>query len=139
VGVSGGAAQEITSVFVSTGTPGEALTCRTFSRIGRPLSRGPGWPDGPARRRHIVARRRPAANTVSYFMDYGPDWPPPPRPPSARRALLRRCMAVVVLYAVIWAMGSALLELRLLELRKLTGTPVTTYTTITGTPHHDRR
>jgi hypothetical protein len=106
VGVSGGAVAEITSVFLSTGTPGEG---------------------------------RQVANTAGHFMDYGPDWPPPPRPPSARRALLRRCMAVVVLYAVIWAVGSALLELRMLELRKLTGTPVTTYTTITGTPHHDRR
>jgi hypothetical protein len=108
-------------------------------RIGRRLGPGPRWRDGLARCRRAVARRRHVANAVGHFMDYGPDWPPPPRPPSERRALLRRCMAVVVLYAVIWAVGSALLELRLLELRKLTGTPVTTYTTVTGTPHHDRR
>lgn len=69
-------------------------------------------------------------------MDYGPDWPPPPRPPRSRHTLLRRCVAAVVVYAVIWALGSVLLELRLFQLRNLTGgVPVTTYTTVTG-PHH---
>ena len=88
------------------------------------------WP------RRIVARRRRAADAVSRFMDYGPDWPPAPRRPRPRHTLLRRCVAVVVLYAVIWAFGSALLELRLLQSRGLTGgVPVTTYTTVTG-PHH---
>jgi hypothetical protein len=71
-------------------------------------------------------------------MDYGPDWPPPPKPAAYPHALLRRCVAVVVLYAVIWALGSVLLELRLYALRDVTGEPVTTYTTITGSSHHGR-
>ncbi|GAB2834818.1 hypothetical protein GCM10027176_43900 [Actinoallomurus bryophytorum] len=71
-------------------------------------------------------------------MDYGPDWPPRRRPPEYPHALLRRCVAVVILYAVIWALGSVLLELRLQALRDVTGEPVTTYTTITGSPHHGR-
>jgi hypothetical protein len=66
-------------------------------------------------------------------MDYGPDWPPRPRPRRPRHPLLRRCLAVVVLYAVIWAFGAILLELRLFQLRDLgDGAPVTTYTTVTG-------
>lgn len=69
-------------------------------------------------------------------MDYGPDWPPAPKPSPSPHTLLRRCVAAVVLYAVIWAFGSALLELRLLQLRGLGdgGAPVTTYTTVTR-PH----
>jgi hypothetical protein len=71
-------------------------------------------------------------------MDYGPDWPPVPAPsPRAPHALVRRCVAVVIVYAVIWALGSALLELRLLQLRGFAGgAPVTTFTTVTGS-HHD--
>ena len=68
-------------------------------------------------------------------MDYGPDWPPVPKVASVRHPLLRRCVAAVVLYALIWALGSVLLEVRLYQLRNLTGgAPVTTYTTVS--PHH---
>jgi hypothetical protein len=67
-------------------------------------------------------------------MDYGPDWPPAPRQAPIRHPLLRRCVAAVVLYALIWAFGSILLELRLYQLRNLDNAPVTTYTTIS--PHH---
>jgi hypothetical protein len=95
---------------------------------------GPRWRAGLTECRRIMARRRRVANVVSHFMDYGPDWPPPPKPPPSSRVLLRRCVATVVLYALIWAMGATLLELRLLELRKL-GTPVTTYTTVTEPSH----
>ena len=62
-------------------------------------------------------------------MDYGPDWPPAPSSVPSRQ-LLRRCVAVVVAYAVIWALGSALLELRLHQLHAVSGNAVTTYTTI---------
>jgi hypothetical protein len=76
-------------------------------------------------------------DTASPFMDYGPDWPPMPKPPRVPHALVRRCVAIVVVYAVIWALGSALLELRLLQLRGFPGgVPVTTYTTVTGPHHH---
>jgi hypothetical protein len=68
------------------------------------------------------------------FMDYGPDWPPAPRRQPIRHPLLRRCVAAVVLYALIWAFGSVLLELRLYQLRNLGDAPVTTYTTVA--PHH---
>jgi hypothetical protein len=41
-----------------------------------------------------------------------------------------------VLYAVIWGLGSALLEIRMLQLRKLSGgAPETTYTTVTEPRH----
>jgi hypothetical protein len=71
-------------------------------------------------------------------MDYGPDWPPVPEPsPRAPHALVRRCVAAVVVYAVIWALGSTLLELRLLQLRGFSaGAPATTYTTVTGSHRH---
>jgi hypothetical protein len=78
-------------------------------------------------------RRRREPDT-SRFMDYGPDWPPVPRQARLRHPLLRRCVAAVVLYALIWAFGSVLLELRLYQLRDLGNAPVTTYTTIS--PHH---
>jgi hypothetical protein len=68
-------------------------------------------------------------------MDYGPDWPPVPRPTPVRHPLLRRCLAAVLLYALIWVLGSVLLEVRLHQLRNVTGgVPVTTYTTVS--PHH---
>jgi hypothetical protein len=111
-----------------------------WHRLGDALRRGPRWNAGLRKCRRIVARRRRVANAVSYLMDYGPDWPPPPRPATSSRTLLRRCLTTVVLYAVIWALGATLLELRLFELRELIGgTPVTTYTTVTGPPHrgHD--
>src|SRR3954468_16778702 len=84
-------------------------------------------------------RRRNEPDT-GLFMDYGPDWPPLPRrarlrhprlrpPPRPRPPLLRRCAPAVVLYALIWAFGSVLLELRLYQLRQLDNAPVTTYTT----------
>lgn len=65
-------------------------------------------------------------------MDYGPDWPPlsSPAPSSPRPALLRRCLAIVVVYAVIWALGAVLLEVRLHRLESVSGHTVTTYTTI---------
>jgi hypothetical protein len=69
-------------------------------------------------------------------MDYGPDWPPAPTRRRIRRPLLRRCLAVVVLYAVIWALGSVLLELRLYQLRDVGGVPTTTYTTVSPRHHH---
>jgi hypothetical protein len=95
--------------------------------MGRCPDHGPDWLIGLGSRRRIVARRRRAADAVSRFLDYGPDWPP--RPPRSRHTLLRRCVAAVVLYAVIWALGAVLLEFRLLQLRHLTGgMPVTTYT-----------
>lgn len=78
-------------------------------------------------------RRRREPDT-SRFMDYGPDWPPAPRQARIHHPLLRRCVAAVVLYALIWAFGSVLLELRLYQLRNLGNAPVTTYTTIS--PHH---
>lgn len=78
-------------------------------------------------------RRRREPDT-SRFMDYGPDWPPVPRQAPMRHPLLRRCVAAVMLYALIWAFGSVLLELRLYQLRNLDNAPVTTYTTIS--PHH---
>ena len=81
-------------------------------------------------------RRRRGADAVNRFMDYGPDWPSRRKPAAYPRPLLRRCVAVVVVYAVIWALGSVLLELRLHALRDVTGEPVTTYTTITGSAHH---
>lgn len=101
--------------------------------LGPYLDRGPRWLTGRVRR--TVARRR-AADGASRLMDYGPDWPPVPQPPPYPYALLRRCVAIVVLYSVIWALGSALLQLRLLELRNLGNAPVTTYTTVTNP--HDR-
>jgi hypothetical protein len=68
-------------------------------------------------------------------MDYGPDWPPPPVRPRRRHPLLRRCVAAVVLYAVIWALGSVLLQLRMFQLRDgVGGAPPTTYTTVTTAP-----
>jgi hypothetical protein len=83
----------------------------------------------------VLARRRRVAGTASRFVDYGPDWPPRARRPRARQGLARRCVAVVVLYAVIWALGSVLLEVRLMALRGAAGgVPVTTYTTVTGPP-----
>jgi hypothetical protein len=84
----------------------------------------------------LTGRRRRSADAVGRFMDYGPDWPSRRKPATYPHALLRRCVAVVTLYAVIWALGSVLLELRLYALRDVTGEPVTTYTTITGSPHH---
>jgi hypothetical protein len=84
----------------------------------------------------LTGRRRRSAGAMSRFMDYGPDWPPRRKPATYPHALLRRCVAVVILYAVIWALGSVLLQLRLYALRDVTGEPVTTYTTITGSPHH---
>lgn len=65
-------------------------------------------------------------------MDYGPDWPPLPAtgPELRRHMLLRRCLAIVVVYAVIWGLGSVLLEVRLYQLREMSGHAVTTYTTI---------
>jgi hypothetical protein len=98
--------------------------------------RGPDRARGPADRRRIFVRRRRGDGAGSRFMDYGPDWPPRRKPPTYPHPLLRRCVAIVVLYAVIWALGSVLLELRLHALRDVTGEPVTTYTTITGSPHH---
>jgi hypothetical protein len=68
-------------------------------------------------------------------MDYGPDWPPVLRPAPVRHPLLRRCLAAVLLYALIWVLGSVLLEVRLHQLHNVTGgVPVTTYTTVP--PHH---
>lgn len=86
---------------------------------------------------HGLSRRRRVADPASPFMDYGADWPPAPQPLRAPHALVRRCVAIVVVYAVIWALGSALLELRLLQLHSFPGgAPVTTYTTVTGSHHH---
>ena len=87
----------------------------------------------------LTGRRPRDAGAMSRFMDYGPDWPARRKPAADPHALLRRCVAVVILYTVIWALGSVLLELRLYALRDLTGEPVTTYTTITGPPHHGHR
>lgn len=111
---------------------GNAQIDRAVALIGPHLDRGPDWLTGGVRR--ALARRR-MAGEASRLMDYGPDWPPVPEPPPYPHTLLRRCVATVVLYAMIWALGSALLQLRLLELRNLGDAPVTTYTTVT-TPHH---
>jgi hypothetical protein len=102
---------------------------RVALEVGHRLDRVrlPGLPALRDRRRTAVASR---------FMDYGPDWPPAPRPSPVTHPLLRRCLAVVVLYAVIWLLGSALLDFRLYQLRGVTGVPTTTYTTITDSPHH---
>lgn len=66
-------------------------------------------------------------------MDYGPDWPPAPSSPGSaprRHLLMRQCLAIVIVYAVIWALGSVLLEVRLRQLHEVSGHAVTTYTTI---------
>jgi hypothetical protein len=109
-----------------------------LDRLVEPTGRGRGSHRvrGFAGRCRIVVRRRRSVGAASRFMDYGPDWPPRRKPSTYPHALLRRCVAVVILYAVIWALGSVLLELRLHALRDVTGEPVTTYTTITGSPHH---
>ena len=110
------------------------LGARAATAAGVLLDRGPVRLTGPARR--ALARRGRGAVT-SGLMDYGPDWPPmPPKPPPYPHALLRRCVAAVILYAVIWALGSTLLQLRLLELRRHDGGAVTTYTTVTGPRGH---
>lgn len=103
---------------------------RVFRDVRRLPARAGRWPHG-------LSRRRRVADPAGPFMDYGADWPPVPQPLRAPHALVRRCVAIVVVYAVIWAFGSALLELRLLQLRGFTGgAPVTTYTTISGPPRH---
>lgn len=112
------------------------LLDRAADLASRGLDRGPAWLRDLGGLRRRAARRR-AAVDASRFMDYGPDWPPAPAPPRRRHhPLLRRCVAAVVLYAVIWALGSALLELRLFQLRRLSGGgPETTYTTVTEPRH----
>lgn len=87
-----------------------------------------------ARVRRRLLRRRAAPVTVSPFIDYGPDWPPVPQAPP-RHLLLRRCVAVVIVYAIIWSLGAVLLEIRLHQLRDLPGhAPVTTYDQRPGNP-----
>jgi hypothetical protein len=88
--------------------------------------------EAAGRIRGVCARRRATASETSRFMDYGPDWPPVPSstPAPPRPMLLRRCLAVVLVYAVIWGLGSVLLELRLHRLHEVSGHAVTTYTTI---------
>ncbi|WP_345462985.1 hypothetical protein [Actinoallomurus oryzae] len=104
---------------------------RAAGLTSRALDRGPAWLRDLGGLRRLAARRRATAD-AGRFMDYGPDWPPGPTAPRRRHPLLRRCVAAVVLYAVIWAVGSALLEIRLFQLRKLGGgAPETTYTTVT--------
>lgn len=71
--------------------------------------------------------------SLSRFMDYGPDWPPVPKRRRIRHPLVRRCLAVIMLYAVIWALGSILLEFRLYQLRDAGGASPKTYPT--GSPH----
>ena len=81
----------------------------------------------------VMARHRRVAEAGSRFIDYGPEWPPVAAASRAPHGLLRRCVTVVVVYAVIWGLGSVLLEVRLLQLRGVAGgVPVTTYTTVTG-------
>ena len=79
--------------------------------------------------RGILDRRRPSPSDTHGFMDYGPDWPPVPVR-RRRHPLLRRCLAIVVVYAVIWGLGSALLQVRLYQLHRTSGHAATTYTTI---------
>jgi hypothetical protein len=85
--------------------------------------------DAAGRLRGVLARRRPAPPEVSRFMDYGPDWPPVPVR-RRRHPVLRRCVAIVVVYAAIWGLGSVLLEVRLYQLHEMSGHAATTYTTI---------
>jgi hypothetical protein len=118
-------------VMVGTGLPAvlsRRVAARAMPWACRHLGRLPGA--------GVLARRRRVAGTASRFVDYGPDWPPArARRPRARHGLVRRCAAVVVLYAVIWALGSVLLEVRLTGLRDAAGgVPMTTYTTVTGPP-----
>jgi hypothetical protein len=107
---------------------------RAADLASRGLDRGPVRLRGLGPLRRLTARHRVTVD-VSPFMDYGPDWPPAPAPPRRHHPLLRRCVAAVVLYAVIWGLGSALLEIRMLQLRKLSGGPQTTYTTVTEPRH----
>jgi hypothetical protein len=88
--------------------------------------------DAAGRFRAALPRRRAAPPEAGRFMDYGPDWPPVPAPAvePPPHPLLRRCLAIVVVYAVIWALGAVLLELRLHQLHEVPGHAVTTYTTI---------
>ncbi|MDN3353566.1 hypothetical protein [Actinomadura sp. DC4] len=120
--------------------PGRGVVLPGAHAFVRGLSRGREWPaavrSGRAltrllERGPVLGRRR--VPDASPFMDYGPDWPPAPRPAPIRHPLLRRCAAAVVLYALIWAVGSVLLEVRLHQLRDPGGVPVTTYTTVS--PH----
>lgn len=73
-------------------------------------------PDPATTSRHPSGTRdRPS--TVSYLMDYGPDWPPPPEPPKPRqpslwRTLVRQCALWTLVYVVI-AVG-AVVAVRLL-------------------------
>lgn len=108
-------------------------------RYGPSLARA--WLRRPLDALRLGSRARPEAGaravvpygrpeSLSRFMDYGPDWPPVPRRRRVRHPLLRRCLAVVVVYAVIWALGAVLLELRLYQLGDAGGAPVTTYTTV---------
>lgn len=77
--------------------------------------------------------RRVVPEPSDYFMDYGPDWPPAPkRRPTSRVRLLRKCAAAVVVYAVIWGLGTVLLQQRTRELRDHPGVSVTTYTAVTA-------
>jgi hypothetical protein len=86
--------------------------------------------DAAGRARGALARDRAVPPETGGFLDYGADWPPSPSTAPPRHPLLRRCLAIVVVYAVIWVLGSALLEVRLHQLRAVHGHEVTTYTTI---------
>ncbi|GLY72463.1 hypothetical protein Airi01_007300 [Actinoallomurus iriomotensis] len=123
-----------------TGPPASAAASPAVRRVSLARIREQGRFSALLERAARLASRAPIrrrdADDTSRFMDYGPDWPPAPAPPRRRHPLLRRCVAAVVLYAVIWALGSALLELRMFQLRKLGGgAPVTTYTTVTEPRH----
>jgi hypothetical protein len=61
--------------------------------------------------RTIVKER---AGRPSHLMDYGEDWPPKPAPPVVRRPRLplwQKCVAAVVGYALVWALGEVVLQI----------------------------
>ena len=64
-------------------------------------------------RKEMDRIRRERADRPSYLMDYGPNWPPKPVPPVVRRprlALWQKCVATVVGYALVWALGEVVLQ-----------------------------
>lgn len=68
-----------------------------------------------ARRREMRTIVKERAERPSHLMDYGPDWPPPPPPPAARKQpklkLWQKCVATVVGYAVVFALGEVALQI----------------------------
>lgn len=44
-------------------------------------------------------------------MDYGPHWPPVPKPARTHLTLWQECVAAIVTFALIWALGVNILQI----------------------------